>query len=204
LFTFQISVNIGGDPSGISADSLTVNVQSPGMVSLNSVGTGSPVATPAPTPTPPIGVSTPQPNNENSSSKSDSNKEMSTGSTGREVKLHFETEKVIQELKPVPQTVDSLSRPLNSDQQFSASNDAKKLDVLPMQPSSPTKSFLTQFPVVKDKPAKSESCDRPPDKEISRLDHSKDKQPSSSAKQHDLSVFDFSDARSDNLLVYML
>ena len=58
----QISVNIGGDPSGIAGDSLVnVNVQSPGMVSLNSMGTVSPVATPAPTPTPPTAVSTPLP-----------------------------------------------------------------------------------------------------------------------------------------------
>ena len=59
----QISVNIGGDPSGISGDSMTVNVQSPGMVSLNSLGTGSPVGTPAPTPTPPTVVPAPQPQN---------------------------------------------------------------------------------------------------------------------------------------------
>ncbi|TRY79526.1 hypothetical protein TCAL_09433 [Tigriopus californicus] len=42
----QISVNIG-EPSE------TAMVNSPGMVSLNSVGTGSPAVTPAPTPTPP-------------------------------------------------------------------------------------------------------------------------------------------------------
>lgn len=42
----QISVNIG-EPSE------NAMVNSPGMVSLNSVGTGSPAVTPAPTPTPP-------------------------------------------------------------------------------------------------------------------------------------------------------
>jgi hypothetical protein len=52
----QISVNIG-DP----AEAGTGMVNSPGMVSLNSVGTVSPVGTPAPTPTPPAKVTEPAP-----------------------------------------------------------------------------------------------------------------------------------------------
>merc|ERR1712012_1047239 len=54
----QISVNIGGDPSagavivGPPCEGMTVS--SPGLISLTSVGTGSPIGTPAPTPTPPI------------------------------------------------------------------------------------------------------------------------------------------------------
>ena len=54
----QISVNIGGDPSAgaviVGAPCEGMTVSSPGLISLTSVGTGSPIGTPAPTPTPPI------------------------------------------------------------------------------------------------------------------------------------------------------
>ena len=192
LARLQISVNIGGDPSGISADSLTVNVQSPGMVSLNSVGTGSPIATPAPTPTPPIGISTtPQPSQVHPTSNSKPeqvSKDSSSAMSGSEA------EKVIQELKPVEAKTFKTSDP-----QFSASMSSQVGAVASLQPSSPTKSFLTQFPVVKDKPAKGEaSGGQFPEKEIVPP---KDKPPApESGKQPDLSVFDFSESRSDILV----
>ena len=182
FFKFQISVNIGSDPSGISGDSLAVNIQSPGMVSLNSVGTGSPVATPAPTPTPPIVVPTTQSCQTNPSSKNDSAKENSASNETN----NLESEKVIQELKPV----EILSRSSKPD------NTKEKLT----QPSSPTKSFLTQFPVVKEKPTKSESAE----KEVTNMDQTKMQsilRTHGSAKQPDLSVFDFSESRSDNILI---
>ena len=57
----QISVNIGGDPSAgaviVGAPCEGMTVSSPGLISLTSVGTGSPIGTPAPTPTPPISTS---------------------------------------------------------------------------------------------------------------------------------------------------
>jgi hypothetical protein len=56
-----------------------------------------------------------------------------------------------------------------------------------MQPSSPTKSFLTQFPVVKEKPAKA-------DKSVA-IGQPKDPAKVPAAKPVDLSVFDFSESR---------
>jgi len=86
----QISVNIGADPSAASVS--TAMVDSPGVVSLNSVGTNSPAGTPAPTPTPPAAAvpSRPAQSSTPSLSRSACEKEQATATTERP--------KVIQEL----------------------------------------------------------------------------------------------------------
>ena len=204
----QISVNIGGDPSGISADSLTVNVQSPGMVSLNSLGTGSPVATPAPTPTPPA----PLPIQSNLSSKPEDQPNEHRHVEAKESKTS-DSDKVIQELNPI-------SQPDNA-AVYSSANESGKSDFSIRQPSSPTKTFLTQFPVVKEKssssanvtPTKSHSrsIEKSPDvvaPAAHHLQHSKDQKsketPNSAKLQQDFSVYDFSESRSSENLLYDL
>jgi hypothetical protein len=184
------------------------------MVSLNSLGTGSPIATPAPTPTPPTVVSAPLPVQLNLSSKPDG-KLNEDHVEAKEAKL-LNSEKFIHELKPISQSQEILSRSDNT-VVYSSANESGKSDFSMRQPSSPTKSFLTQFPVVKEK---SSSANSTPTKSYSRStekspevvnphhqhQHSKEQKSretfSSAKQQQDFSVYDFSESRSSENLLY--
>ena len=133
-----MSVNIGGDPAAGVPESLRVN--SPGVLSLNSA-TESPRATPTPQspmpmpkqqlqqPPPPAPIST------ISNSNSQLQNKISSSNSMR---------KVIQELKPVGNdTSTTVPATVNNQNKVKVRGD----DV--QQPTSPTKTYLTQFPVVK-------------------------------------------------------
>jgi hypothetical protein len=127
----QMSVNIGGDPSAGVPDNLpAAGVNSPGVVSLNSC-TESPRATPTP--------QSPRPSSSSSTSTLlTSVKTSSSSSTSQHQAIlasssKTSTKKVIQELKSVNDSCINKSVAITDDS----------------QPNSPTKSYLTQFPVVK-------------------------------------------------------
>ena len=111
---------------------------------------------------------------------------------------------MIQELKPIPQPGSQLPRgPSQSEVVVPYSTCTSfKGNLTSGQPSSPTKSFLTQFPVVKEKfsnsnsntPTKTRKSDTSPE----QLQQVQQKLKQTSGRlQQDYSIFDFSETRND-------
>ena len=120
----QMSVNIGADPAAGVQDAIRIN--SPGVISLNS--TESPRATPTPTPQSPCVTK--------------ASKLPPTTTTVSTNAISSNSKKVIQELKPVD-AVPSVPPPPTP----AAITNTSIEEVI--QPTSPTKNYLTRFPVVK-------------------------------------------------------
>ena len=119
-----MSVNIGADPAAGVQDAIRIN--SPGVISLNS--TESPRATPTPTPQSPCVTK--------------ASKLPPTTTTVSTNAISSNSKKVIQELKPVD-AVPSVPPPPTP----AAIANTSIEEVI--QPTSPTKNYLTRFPVVK-------------------------------------------------------
>ena len=142
-----MSVNIGGDPAAGVPDSLqagATGVNSPGVLSLNSA-TESPRATPTPQSPMPMPkqqqiIQHPPISTNASSQNHHQQQQLFSNSSVR---------KVIQELKPVGNDNIIAGAPITN----SCQNQKQTKSALPrdevQQPTSPTKSYLTQFPVVK-------------------------------------------------------
>jgi hypothetical protein len=115
---------------------------------------------------------------------------------------------VIQELKPITQPDSQVPRASNPSQSelvvpYSTCTSFKE-DLKAGQPTSPTKSFLTQFPVVKEKssnpmtPAKGSA--RKSDTSPEQVQQLQSKSKQASRLQQDYSIFDFSESRSETTL----
>ena len=140
-----MSVNIGGDLAAGVPDSLqagATGVNSPGVLSLNSA-TESPRATP--TPQSPM----PMPKQQQIIQPPISTTASQNHPQQQQLFSNSSVRKVIQELKPVGNdTIIAGSSITNSCQNQKQTKSALPRDEV-QQPTSPTKSYLTQFPVVK-------------------------------------------------------
>ena len=106
---------------------------------------------------------------------------------------------MIQELKPIPQPGSQLPRaPSQSEVVVPYSTCTSfKGNLTSGQPSSPTKSFLTQFPVVKEKFSNSNTATKTRKSDTSPEQLQQKSKQTSGRLQQDYSIFDFSETRND-------